>query len=132
VNWKKRDAVYAVAVRAAATHLKNNPGRPIWVTRSAIGRAVGAITLLRQKIHKMPLTAQVITNVVETRVEYAIRRVQWAAGCFIREHILPRPWQMVLRANVYSLRGVAEVKSAVGAAVNLIESNLSLKQKLSA
>jgi len=80
----------------------------------------------------MPLTAQVIARVVETRVEYAVRRVRWAAGCFIRNHILPRPWQLVLRANVYSLRSVPEVKSAVDAAVDLIESNLSLKQKLTA
>jgi hypothetical protein len=132
VDWQRRDAEYAVAVRAVATRLKNNPGRPGWVTRSAIGKVVGAATLLRQKLHKMPLTAQVITNVVETRVEYAVRRVRWAAGCFICDHILPRPWQLLLRANVYSLRSVPEVKSAVDAAVDLIESNLSLKQELTA
>jgi hypothetical protein len=80
----------------------------------------------------MPLTAQIITNVVETRVEYAARRIKWAAGCFIRDRILPRPWQLVLRANVYSLRSVPEVKIAVDAAVDLIKSNLSLKQKLTA
>lgn len=132
VDWKKRDAEYAVAVRAAATRLKSNPGRPAQVTRTAVGRAVGAVTLLRQKLPKLPLTAQILANVVETRVEYAVRRIRWVAECFIHDCIMPRPWQMVLKANVYSLRCVPEVKAAIGAAVSLIESTLSLKQKLTA
>lgn len=132
VDWQKRDAEYAVAVRIVATSLKHNPSRPVQVTRSAIGRAVGAVTLLRQKLHKLPLTAQVISNVVETRVEYAVRRVRWAAENFMRDHIQPRPWQLVLKANVYSLRKEPEVKSAINAAVGLIESNSSLQQKLTA
>jgi hypothetical protein len=132
VDWKKRDAEYAVAVRAAATRLGNNPGRPVQVTRGAIGRAVGATTLLRQKLHKMPLTAQAMAGVIETHVEYAVRRVRWAAESFIRDRILPRPWQLMQRANVYSLRSVPEVKSAVDAALCLLESTLSLNQKLTA
>lgn len=66
VDWKKRDAEYAAAVRAAASRLKDASGRPVRVTRTAIGRALGAITLLRQKSNKMPLTAQVLDTVVET------------------------------------------------------------------
>jgi hypothetical protein len=132
VDWKKRDAEYAVAVRAAAARIRNHPGRPVQVTKSAIGRAVGATTLLRQKLNKMPLTAQVIAGVVETRVEYATRRILWAAECFSRERSMPRPWQLMLRANIYSLRSVPEVKSAVDATLRLLESNLSLNQKLRA
>jgi hypothetical protein len=132
VDWKKRDAEYAVAVRAAATCLRNNPGRPVQVTRSAIGRAVGAITLLRQKLNKMPLTAQVIAGVVESRVEYAVRRIQWAAECYAREGAMPRPWQLMLRASVYSLRSVSEVKSAIDTSLGLIESHLSFKQQRTA
>jgi len=132
VDWKKRDAEYAVAVQAAAARLMNNLGRPVQVTRTALGRAVGTVTLLRQKLRKLPLTAQALAMVVENRVGYAVRRVRWAAECFIREGILPRTWQLVLKANVYSLRNVPEVKSAVDAAVAWIESNLPPKQKLTA
>lgn len=116
----------------AAARLRNNPGRPVQVTKTAVGRAVGAVALLRQKQRKMPLTAQVLANVVETRVEYAARRVRRAAECFTRDRIMPRPWQLLLRANVYSLRDVPEVKAAVGAAMRLVESSLSHLQKLTA
>jgi hypothetical protein len=132
VDWKKRDAETAVAVRTAATRLRHTPGRPAQVTRTAIGRAVGAVALLRQKLHKMPLTAQILANVVETREGYAVRRIRWAAECFIRECIRPRLWQLVWKANVYSLMHVPEVKIAIGTAVSLIESTLSLNQKLTA
>ncbi len=132
VDWKKRDTEYAVAVKATASHLMEAHGRPVQVTKTAIRRAIGAITLLQQKLHKMPLTAQVLASVVETREQYAVRRVWWAAEYFTRERTMPRPWQLVLRANVYCLRSVPEVKSAVDAAVHLIEFNLSLKQELTA
>jgi len=95
VDWKRRDAEYAAAVRAEASRLREVPGRPVRVTRTAIGRALGAVTLLRQKIHKMPLTAQVLSNVVETREQYAVRRVCRAADLYWSEGVLPREWQLV-------------------------------------
>jgi hypothetical protein len=125
VDWKRRDAEYAVAVRAAASRLKDAPGHPAQVTKTAIGRAVGAITLLRQKLHRMPLTAQVLAGVVETREQYAARRIWRAAALYCQEDVLPREWQLVMRANVYSLRGVLTVKCAVEGAMNMLKSKLS-------
>jgi hypothetical protein len=125
VDWKKRDAKYAAAVTATASRLKDAAGRPVRVTRTAIGRAVGAVTLLRQKLHKMPLTAQVLSSVVETREQYAVRRVWRAADLYCQEDILPPEWQLVMRANVYSLREVSAVKCAVEGAMNMLESKLT-------
>jgi hypothetical protein len=125
VDWKRRDAEYAAAVRAAASRLKEAPGRLVQVTRTAIGRALGAITLLRQKLHKMPLAAQVLAGVVETREQYAVRRVWWAADLYCREEVLPREWQLVMRANVYSLKEVSAVKCVVEEALNMLNSKLS-------
>lgn len=125
MDWKRRDAEYAAAVRTAASRLKDAPGRPVQVTRTAIGRALGAISLLRQKLHKMPLAAQVLAGVVETRKQYAVRRVWWAAELYQREDVLPRDWQLVLRANVYSLREVSAVTCAVEEALDMLRSELS-------
>lgn len=128
VNWKRRDAEYAAAVRAAASHLKEAPGRPVQVTRTAIGRALGAITLLRQKLHKMPLTAQALAGVVETREQYAVRRVWRAVDLYVQESTLPRECQLVMRANVYSLRAVSAVKCAVEGAMSMLILKLSQGQ----
>jgi hypothetical protein len=125
VDWKRRDSEYAAAVRAEASRLSEAPSRPVRVTRTAIGRALGAITLMRQKLYKMPLTAQILSSVVETREQYAVRRVWWAADLYRSEGVLPREWQLVERANVYSLKGVSAVKCAVEGALNMLNSKLS-------
>lgn len=88
VDWKKRDADYAVAVRAAALSIRNASGRPVRVTKTAIGKAIGAVTLLQQKLHKMPQTAQVIESAIETREEYAGRRACWAAELDCQEYVM--------------------------------------------
>jgi hypothetical protein len=98
--------------------------RPVQVTKTAIGKALGAVTLLRQKLSKMPLTAQVLVSVLETREQYAIRRVWRAADLFFEEGVLPRSWQLISRANVYSLRGKPEVKSAIEAAIQQLTATL--------
>ena len=128
VDWKRRDAEYAAAVRATASRLKDASGRPVRVTRTAIGRALGAITLLRQKLHTMPLTVQVLEGVVETREQYAVRRVWRAANLYLQEHVVPREWQLMTRANVYSHRGVPAVKCALAGAMKMLESRLSQRQ----
>lgn len=91
---------------------------------TAIGRAVGAVTLLRQKLHKMPLTAQVLTGVVETHEQYAVRRVWLATNLYYQEGVLPREWQLVMRANVYSFRDNSAVKCALKNAINMMNSKL--------
>jgi hypothetical protein len=124
VDWKRRDAEYAIAVRAAASRLRGAPGRPVRVTRTAVGRAIGAVTLLRQKLHRMPLTAQVLAGVVETREQYAVRRVWWAAELYRQEGVMPREWQLVARANVRGLREVSAVECVVNGALTMLRSEL--------
>lgn len=120
VDWNRRDLEYAAAVRATAARLKESTDRPVQITRTAIGRAVGSITLLQQKLHKMPLTAQVLVSVVETREQYAVRRIWWAANLYCQEGVMPREWQLTMRANVYSLRETSAVKCAIKDAMNML------------
>jgi hypothetical protein len=53
VDWKKRDAEYAVAVKVEASRIKDTSLRPVQVTKTAIGRNLGAVTLFQQKLHKL-------------------------------------------------------------------------------
>jgi hypothetical protein len=128
VDWKKRDAEYTIAVKTAASRIMNFPAHPAQVTKTAVGRAVGAITLLQQRLHKMPLTAQVLTSVVETREQYAVRRVWWTADLYCQEDASPREWQLIMRANVYSLRDNSAVRCAIEDAMRMLELKLSQGQ----
>jgi hypothetical protein len=71
------------------------------------------------------MTAQVLADLVETREQYAVRRVWWAADLYFQEHVLPQEWQIVMRANVYSLKGNSEVKCAVEGAIVALRSKFS-------
>jgi len=115
-----------------SSSLKSASHRPIQITKTSIGRAIGAATLLQQKLDKMPLTAQVLASVVETREKYAVRRVWWAADFYCQAYVLPREWQLVMRANVYSLKEVSAVKCAVKEAMNMLRSRLSQVQMVRA
>lgn len=113
VDWKRRDVKLAALVREAASRMITAPGRPRRITKTAVARKVGHVTLLQQKINKLPLTAQVLSGVVESRVDFAVRRVRWAEECYFKEGFMPKRWQLLLRANVYSLRGAPQVKKAI-------------------
>lgn len=102
----------------------NTPGRPIQITKTSIGRAIGAVTLLQQKLNKMPLTALVLAGLVETREQYAVRRIWWAADLYCQENVLPREWQLVMRANVYSIRETSAVKCAIERTINMLRLKL--------
>jgi hypothetical protein len=82
---------------------------------------------LQQKLHKMPLTAQVLASVVETREQYAVRRVWWAADLYRQEGVL-REWQLVMRANVYSLKETSAVKCAIEDAMRMLALKWSQSQ----
>ncbi|HEV2800375.1 MAG TPA: TnsD family Tn7-like transposition protein [Pyrinomonadaceae bacterium] len=130
VDWGRRDSKLALAVRESASRLKAVPGRPIRVTKTAIGRDLGQITLLQQKIYKLPLTAQAIADVIESNEDFAVRRVWQAANCYLRESTQPRQWQLLIRANVYRLRASKAVRRAVEDGIRMIESKLSLERML--
>lgn len=70
------------------------------------------------------MTAQILASVVETREEYCIRRIQWVAELFLNEKLSSKPWQLISRANVYSLRNVPEIRAAIETAVQKVESTI--------
>ena len=99
MDWPKRDAQLASEVRDAAQCLLKAPGRPIWITKTTIGRTLGKKTLITKEISQLPLTAMALASVVETHQEYALRRLNWATECFLREGIYPKRWQLLSRAR---------------------------------
>lgn len=113
VNWAKRDLFLVEAIGDAATTIRQKEPRLKRITKTAIGRELGQITLLLQKTHKMPLSAQLLTSVIETREEFAIRRISWVTERFREEHFTPRSWHLVQRAGVYAMKDFPSVRDAI-------------------
>jgi hypothetical protein len=72
----------------------------------------------------MPITAQVLANVIETQEQYAAPRIWWAANSFYEENTFPQKWQLVKRASVNQLKVRPEVRHAIKAAMYMIETKL--------
>lgn len=118
VDWQARDSQLAEDVRLAADRIKAMEGRPTQITVNAIARNLDKKELLQKKkqLDKLPLTKKALDDVVETRIQFAIRRVGWAAGCFGEEKKAPAKSELALRACVdYNVWQEPEAKAALEA-----------------
>jgi hypothetical protein len=61
---------------------------------------LGQLALIQKHLDKLPLTAKVLTDVVETRESFALRRIDWVASCYTEENVCPQRWQLIRRAGL--------------------------------
>ena len=126
VDWESRDIQLAEDVRTAAQNLKNAPGRPVRVSQRGIALALGRPSFLSNKTErdKLPLTVQVIAEVVESLDDIQIRRLQWATDCFVQERIYPQRNQLLRRAGFAVPKRVTspKVKKALDVALQSLDS----------
>jgi hypothetical protein len=113
VDWAARDETLSNQIRGAVENITSRPGKAVQVTRSSIGREMGALHLFQKEINKLPLTRQILCEVVEDRVAYALRRIERV----LNEHkvsgeTLPR-WLFVRKAGIERVEKFPEIKSAL-------------------
>ncbi len=82
--------------------------------QAGIGRALGKQSLFEAALAKLPLTQSVITQVIESGVDFAVRRVNLAAARLRQtEGAFPR-WKLVRAAGLhYRLERLPRVKQAL-------------------
>jgi hypothetical protein len=100
VDWAERDAAVSARVIEAANAIRRQPGRPVWITRTTIGKKLGILALLEKKLEKMPLTKEVLKTVVEDFDTYSIRRVRYAVMAIRRRGDALQPWRIVREARL--------------------------------
>ena len=112
-DWASRDRKLAQEVISAVNAIHREPGRPVRVTISAIGKKLGALALLQKKMAKLPLTRAVIDAVLETDDDYGIRRIREAVCTIQNRGGTLTPWKLVREARLrpgYSVRVEKEVE----------------------
>jgi hypothetical protein len=100
IDWPARDTKIALAVKLEAEKLRCMPGRPVWISETALARRIGKLGVISKHGDKLPLTLKALEEMSETIEEYAVRRVQWAAACLHAEGIRPSRWQLQIRATI--------------------------------
>jgi hypothetical protein len=119
VNWPARDIELAKAVKAATNRLCETLDKPRRITKSLIGKEIDRTSLLDRYLHKLPRTQKVLEEVVETRVQFACRRIQWSADSFHEENVRPSRSALLQRAALdFNIWQEPSIKAATEAALN--------------
>ena len=80
-TWEDKDDLLLKKVMAGAAYLRNLPGRPLWISRTAVERYGDAYTnAAAMKKGHLPKTLKYLTENLETREEWQKRKIRWAVG----------------------------------------------------
>lgn len=124
VNWKHRDEQLAERVRYAAAALQEEATHPIQITVAAIGRHIRQLAVLQQHLNKLPMTAAVLAGVLETRENFALRRIQWATVTYLQERYCPQRWEFIRRAGLERVSTWPAVEEAIHIALQRLTHHL--------
>ncbi len=119
-DWAGRDARLAQEVRRAAVSLKSSLEKPVRVVKREIARYLGEHYLLSDSdcLAKLPLTFTALNEVVETKTDFALRRIRWAEERLSEEDGVLTFGKVAQRAGInHRMWYVPEVKAAIEAAL---------------
>jgi len=122
VDWDARDQQLAGDVARSARRLKARPGRPTRITLNMIIKETGCTRSLWDRLCRLPLTARVLEEVLETLEDVYLRRVKWAMDCYLREGRCPSRSQFLRRAGVRQTDGMPKVEGAIELAFQVLRS----------
>jgi hypothetical protein len=125
IDWKSIDNELSAAVKASAIRIKNQPGRPIRASITSIIKEVGRRSWIEKRLDKLPLTAKVIKEFVESLEAFEIRKVLCTAECYMRGGFCPTRAQFIMRAGVKNKTGrTPAVQSTINAAMERLSKEL--------
>ena len=79
------DLELAEAVGLCAEALRALPGKPVWISRTRIGRELHALSRFEKQLAKLPRCAAVLRKVCESSEAFHERRLRWARLKLISE-----------------------------------------------
>lgn len=100
VDWDERDTALAAQVISAASEIMSRTGRPVRVTMRAIGIQLGVTALLENELVHLPRAKAALTMVVESKEEFADRRLQLAAEKLKRQGESLCGWRLIRAAGL--------------------------------
>lgn len=100
VDWQARDSALQEQLKTAYITLTVSRERPMQITLAALGRKVGARALLEKHLDKLPKCQRFVQEVSENRVQYALRRLGYAAAMMRRTAVTPIAWRLLIEAGI--------------------------------
>lgn len=93
IDWARLDAATAEILQREAQRLKLQIP-PIAVTRAALERALGRRGWLEKRLDKLPICADLLQNLVESKEGFQCRRIDWASDRLCFQGLPIRVWRL--------------------------------------
>jgi hypothetical protein len=125
LDWKKIDRELSAVIKALIRDIKNLKGKPVRISLAEVVRRVGYRSYLERQLDKIPRTAKILAQGLESRETFVIRKVQWAEDCYRHEGICPAHYQFIERAGAKNETGKRSiVQRAIDAALEILNKEL--------
>jgi hypothetical protein len=122
VNWPERDEGLASRIPDAVLKIKARANNPRRISFTRLGRELGMLATIQAKPEKFPKTLQAISEVSETREQFALRRLETAVDHFIGIRLIPNWSELTKRAGINSsLYGRFAIADSVRTALIKVE-----------
>jgi hypothetical protein len=126
LDWKKIDQELSVVIQALIRDIKNLKGKPVRVSIVEVVRRAGYRSYLERQLDKIPCTAKILAQGLESREEFMIRKIQWAEDCYHYEGICPARYQFIERAGAKNEAGrMPIVRKSINAAMERLKKGFS-------
>jgi Tn7-like transposition protein D/TniQ len=99
VDWNKRDEDILIEVKNAIRNLKAIK-KPIHINVSRIGKEIGKLSILEKHLEKLTKTQKYLSEHLETRESYRIRRVKWACQFMFEQNNQVVEWRIIRLAGL--------------------------------
>lgn len=104
IDWQERDAQLSRVIVQAAEAIKQLPGRPDRITVARIAKGLGQMASLCKRLDRLPESRIAFAAVVETKAEFAIRRMHWAVGQLQQQGEPMKAYKIVRKAGLRPLK----------------------------
>lgn len=132
IDWSSRDTQLMNQIIQAVSSIKSSLNSPIKITVIAISKELNISSnfLNKNYLKQMPLTAQVLRQVLETWEDFTLRRIEWMTQCYLQEGICPSQNQFTkkLHLNYYKRQSASRIDDAISQSVEFINSHFASRQ----
>lgn len=122
VDWIERDLVIAITCLQACLNLIQLNKRPTKITQTKIARASGNLASIQKCSKKLPITKSLVTQLSESRDEFAIRRIWWQALHLKQNGVYDiAEWKLVRLSGIARLKNESIIKQILNDALSWLK-----------
>jgi Tn7-like transposition protein D/TniQ len=124
-NWREKDREVGLKVSDVVADILRTPGKPIRYSATLIARRLGVLeTLYKRHPDLLPQTRAAIAGAAESVIDFAIRRVFWAADAYKTDGVAFNMGQLKARAGLsYHIEEQPKVAAVLNSLVQDCETN---------